>query len=822
MRFKDLENIIENANLIQHARDLEVRNLLIDSRKIVIDIHSLFFAIKGIHHDGHDYIEDLYLKGIRQFIVEDANKLNPDRLKEANILQVDNSINALQKVATYHRNMFYMPVVGITGSNGKTIVKEWLSQVLSERFKVVRSPKSYNSQVGVPLSVWQINSNYELGIFEAGISQPEEMQKLERVIQPTIGIFTNIGTAHDQGFASREEKVNEKSKLFKNCRTIIYCKDHEEVHYELMASSAPETELFSWSRHPNASVYVENIEINDHSSAIHIIYNDRKIHFTVPFADQASLENCLHCITFLLHEQFGEAYIQRQLNQLHRLEMRLELKQGVNECYIIDDSYNNDFAGFQIALDFLCQQKQRDKKTVILSDMLQSGLDKDDLYEKVAFLLKEKGIDRFIGIGKELAHYKELFDIPDTKFLESTALFFEQSDQIIFDREIVLVKGARIFAFEKIVEQLQQKIHGTVLEINLDALTGNLNFYRSKLNISTKMMVMVKAFAYGSGLYEIANLLQFHRIDYLGVAYADEGVALRRNGIDLPVMVMNPSPDSFTKIIDYQLEPEIYNLRILKSLINFLDKRDKKVKIHIKLDTGMHRLGFEEKHLTDLINLIKDNENIVIASIFSHLAGADEEVHNEFSKQQINQFDRMYQYITSSLGIEALKHILNSAGIIRFPEYQFDMVRLGIGLYGVEATNTFQKELQAISTLKTRISQIKEIKEGETVGYSRKGEISKTSRIATIAIGYADGFSRAFSNGKGYVMIKSKIAPVIGNVCMDMTMVDVTGIDAEEGDEVIVFGRDLPINKLADRINTIPYEILTNVSERVKRVFYTE
>jgi alanine racemase len=815
-----------NGKVINFQNDFPVRHLLTDSRKAIISDASIFFAINGEHHNGHKYLKDLYAKGIKQFVVERNAQITKAMFPTANIIEVKSAVFALQQLAAYYRSTFDIPVIGITGSNAKTIIKEWLSQLLSKDFNIVRSPKSYNSQIGVPLSVWQINPNHNLAIFEAGISKPTEMECLQKVIKPTIGIFTNIGTAHSEGFESDIKKISEKLKLFKDSELLFYCKDHiliDEVINSTFNSSTPR--LFSWSKQDEtADIKVDIIDRKQHETiieinSIHAIYQQKYSIFKIPFTDDASIENILHCICVMIFLKVDAIEIQNRIRLLKPISMRLELKEGINACSLIDDTYNNDLAGFKLALDFLTQHKPQSKKTVILSDVLESGIPDEDLYKYIADLIASKEIDRLIAIGNKISEHKHLFP-KSTKFFPNTEQYLEKLDKKSFNNEIVLIKGARIYGFEKIVSVLEQRVHGTVLEINLDALSHNLNFYRNKLKNNTKIMCMVKSHAYGAGILEVAHLLQFHRVDYLSVAYADEGVLLRENGVSLPIMVLNPSPQTFEKLASYNLEPEIYSLAMLNSYLEYID--DKPYVIHLAIDTGMHRLGFVEQDLDLLINLIRSKNNLKVASIFSHLVGADEDKFNDFSAEQISLFENMANKIEIGLGYKTIKHILNSAGIVRFPKAHFDMVRLGIGLYGVEATGLEQDGLQTVGTLKTIISQIKDIKKGETVGYSRKGKALENITTATIAIGYGDGFSRRFSNGVGHVLIKGQIAPIIGNVCMDMCMVDITNIDAKEGDEVIIFGKDLTIIQLANAIDTIPYEILTNVSERVKRVFYSE
>ncbi|MFN3490209.1 MAG: bifunctional UDP-N-acetylmuramoyl-tripeptide:D-alanyl-D-alanine ligase/alanine racemase [Emticicia sp.] len=815
--------------------------LLTDSRFVSQPEHSIFFAIKGERHDGHVFIKDLYEKGVREFVVEkkalnDALKSQLENLSDAKFFVVENAIRALQHLAANHRQKFDIPVVGVTGSNGKTIVKEWLSVLLGKDYNLVKSPRSYNSQIGVPLSVWEINEHHNFGIFEAGISKSGEMEFLEPIIRPTIGIFTNLGSAHDEGFRSRKQKATEKLRLFQRSKTLIYCKDFEEIDDEiriLLKAVNPSIELIGWSKKAGSKIFVNATKQNTYCT-LQILWNSQIYDFKIPFADDASIENATHCIFLMLHQDIDITEIQSRLDMLKPIAMRLELKQGINDCYLIDDTYNNDYAGLSVALDFMTQQHTKRDKVLIISDVLQSGLEEADLYESIAELIKGKQIDKVIGIGEVIARNQKSFytsAVSDRKTTVAPIVFYQSTEEFLekypinqLQSSLILVKGARKFEFEKIINRLTLKVHGTVFEVNLDALTNNLNFYRNKIGSGTKIMVMVKAFAYGSGSAEVASLLEYHRVDYLGVAYTDEGVVLRQNGIKLPIMVLNPQPESFAKLIEYNLEPEIYSFKVFEQFLSYTQSLENQpLKVHLKLDTGMHRLGFEAQDIEQLIELLKQNPTIKIASIFSHLVGADESEHNAFSKNQIEEFEQMSQQIIDALdGQKPLRHICNSAGIIRFPEAKFDMVRLGIGLYGVEVTGSEQNALQTVGTLKTVISQIKHLKAGETIGYSRKGVLEKDSKIATIAIGYADGFDRGFSKGVGKVLVNGVACPVVGNVCMDMTMIDVSEADCKEGDEVIIFGKDLSIKDLANSIGTISYEILTGVSERVKRVFYKE
>ncbi len=824
--FSQLPDICQ-GKMLQLAADASLSYLLIDSRKLVVSPGAVFFALRGQQHDGHQYLQEAYKGGIRCFVVEEIpdNKASGNDMPEANIYQAENSLLALQQLAGWHRRQYQLPVIAITGSNGKTIVKEWLSTLLAAQEEVVRSPKSYNSQTGVPLSVWQINENHTIGVFEAGISQRGEMQQLQQVLQPTYGIFTNIGPAHDRGFSTREEKVWEKAQLFATTDTIVYCRDHALIH-ECLQELYPDKQLVGWSQaQAEGSWWVEVIH-RQKDTLLHLHVEEQQHSYRIPFRDSASIENCLHCLFFLQGKGYAYAQLQQQLSQLALPAMRLELKQGVNGSYIINDAYNNDLAGLQVALEFMQQQRHQRKKTLILSDLLQTGLPAQTLYRKVSELLQVNGIDRLIGVGEQISAAAPLFAaIGQTEYYQSTEELLQSQPERHVGRELILLKGARPYGFERLVSRLQHKVHGTVLEIDLEALAHNLNFYRSRLKPGTKTMVMVKAFAYGSGSQEVAHLLEFQKVDYLAVAYPDEGISLRQAGINLPIMIMNAAPDTFPKLLEYNLEPELYSLSQLREFISYLKTHRKQAGAHLKMDTGMHRLGFSQSDVPEVLELLqasqRPTQRLEIRSVFSHLAGADSADFNDFSHQQAQRLTSYYDQITTALGYKPMRHLLNSAGILRFPEYQLDMVRLGIGLYGAEVNGMEQRALQPISTLKTTVSQVKQVPSGETIGYSRSGIAHRDTQLATIAIGYADGFDRRFSNGVGKVLIGGRLAPVVGRVCMDMTMVDVTGLEVQEGDEAIVFGPERPITQLATDIGTIPYEILTNVSERVKRVFYS-
>lgn len=812
---KQLPEIV-HGELIQSAgSDTYIKQLVIDSRKLMAPAGAVFFAIDGKHHDGHEHIAEMYSKGVRIFIIE--KNISQENIPEATTIRVQSSVAALQACAAYRRSQFNIPVIGITGSNAKTIVKEWLSQVLMSEYAVVKSPRSYNSQIGVPLSVWALNERHTMGIFEAGISTTHEMQALQRVIKPTLGIFTNIGSAHDEGFQSRQQKIQEKLKLFSGSNAVIYCKDHEAVHAEVLAQQLP---VFNWSLKDTASVQYKISSTQSFQTAIHVTIKEQYGAFQVAFIDEASIENALHVATALFYLGYSIQEVARKITVLQPVAMRLELKEANNGCYVIDDSYNNDLAGLSIALDFLEHVKQSELKTVILSDVLESGLDSTVLYKEVASNLNTARVQRVIAIGSQITELKNWYTGKAT-YYPTTEAFVKDLADTGFNKEIILVKGARVFQFEKIVSALQHKVHETVLEINLDALIHNLNVYRGKLSANTKIMCMVKAFSYGSGGFEIAQLLQYHGVDYLAVAYADEGARLRENGITLPVMVMNPTLASFDTILRYELEPEIYEPVLLEQITAYAQAKQKQIGIHIKIDTGMKRLGFEKKDAMALAQQLQAAEHVKVLTVFTHLAASDGAEHDAFTAYQLKQFDEVSDMLQAALNYPFLKHAANSSGIMRFKQAHYDMVRLGIGLYGVESAGLYQHELQSISIFKTHISQIKEITAEESVGYSRKGRVTKPSRIATIAVGYADGYNRRFGNGVGEVLVNGMRCPIVGNVCMDMSMVDVTEADARQGDEVILFGNSLSVSELATRIGTIPYEILTSVGARVKRIFYS-
>jgi len=752
-------------------------------------------------------------KGIRYFVVNHV----PEELEsKANFLLVEDTLKALQDFASYYRSLFHFPVIGITGSNGKTIVKEWLNFLLAPDYNVIRSPKSYNSQVGVPLSVIGINEHHNFGIFEAGISTVGEMSRLQQIIIPTIGILTNIGSAHDEGFVDISQKIKEKLRLFAEVEVLILNKNKT-----IEAFLDKKIKTFTWStQNRNADVFFQKNTFEKYSE-LNITYNQSCFKVNIPFTDEASLENVMHCILTLIYLKYSQETIQERISELYPVEMRLKVKNGSNNCTLIDDSYSSDFQSLKIALDFLENQKQHKKRALILSDIFQSGLSDEELYSRVSQLIISHKINRVFCIGETVSKFKNKF--LNAVSFQTTEDFIKAFEDLNFANETILIKGSRQFEFENIVSLLEEKTHETVLEINLNAISHNLNYFKSKLNPKTKLMVMVKAFGYGSGSYEIAKLLAHHKVDYLGVAFADEGIELCKAGIELPIMVMNPEMTSFQSIIQYGLEPEIYSFRGLKAFLKIAEEKQlENYPIHIKINTGMNRLGFDSEMLPELVEVLSHSKRVMIKSILSHLASSDVPEHKEFTLQQIADFDKDSTFLMSQLNINPIRHICNTSGISNFPEAQYDMVRLGIGLYGVSNESHEQSKLEHVGTLKSVISQIRTIEIGESVSYVRRFIATRKTKVATIPIGYADGISRLWGSGVGYVLVNNKKAPILGSICMDMLMVDVTDINCFEGGEVIIFGKDPSVNAIAKATNTIPYEILTSISARVKRVFYRE
>ncbi len=809
------------GGMLQGDGKKQIAKLCTDSRALSLPEETLFVALKTSRRDGRQYIENLYRNGVRCFMVNEMCD-SFGSMTDADFVVVDDTLKALQKLAAKHREQFNIPVIGITGSNGKTIVKEWLYQLLQADYNIARSPRSYNSQIGVPLSVWELNKDSQLGIFEAGISLPNEMERLEEIVKPSIGIFTTLGDAHQENFSSMKVKCSEKLKLFKGCETLIYCKDDKLVDICIQQAHL-KGKVLSFGECADADICIKSQQKDGRQTTIAYTYNGVSSQYTIPFTDEASINDSLHCLATMLLLNIQTDTIQARMANLEQVAMRLEVKRGQNGCMVIDDSYNSDINSLEIALDYLNQQASimHTKKTLILSDIMQSGQSTDLLYGNVQNLLIAKGVDKLIGIGTEIGKYADLMDAEEKYFFATTEDFVAHFNTFSFKNETILLKGSRRFHFEDISDLLAYAVHETILEVNLTALVSNFNYFRSFLKPGTKICSMVKAYAYGSGDIEVSRTLQQNGCDYLAVAVADEGASLRKEGIHIPIMVMDPAPNTFPKLFEYNLEPEIYNFQMLERIISEAKRMDiQDYPIHLKIDTGMHRLGFMPEEIDKVIDILKSQKQVRARSVFSHLVGSDSKDFDAFTMEQIERFKGVKEKIQGAFDYKVMAHICNSAGIERFSDYQFDMVRLGIGHYGISAIDN--KRLQEVCALKTNILQIKHVPACETVGYSRKGKLNQDSVIGAIPIGYADGLDRHLGNRNGKVWVNGKFAPIVGNVCMDVCMIDLTGIDAQEGDVVEVFGPHQSITELADKLGTIPYEILTSVSRRVKRVYYKE
>ena len=795
--------------------------ILTDSRSLCFPEETLFFALKSQRNDGHKYVQELYKRGVRNFVV---SRLPQDMVADdCNFFVVDDTLHALQMLAASHRSQFNIPIVGITGSNGKTVVKEWLNQLLSPVKVVTRSPRSYNSQIGVPMSVWLLNEKTEVALFEAGISKINEMEALYKVIKPTIGVLTNIGTAHQENFYSLEEKCMEKLRLFTSSDVIVYNGDDSLIS-SCVAKSMLSAREIAWSTtDSDKPLFISSIEKKENETHISYRYIGTDGNFTIPFIDDASIENALNCLGVCLYMMIPQNVIVEQMKSLEPVAMRLEVKDGNHGCTLINDSYNSDINSLDIALDFMRRRADVSgrKHTLILSDMLQTGLNAKNLYRKVAQLVNGRGVDKIIGVGNEISSAADRFEM-EKYFFHTTADLLESDVFKKLHDEVILVKGSRDYRFEEIIECLEKQVHETILEINLGAVVENLNYYRSFMKPETKMVCMVKASAYGAGSVEVAKTLQDHNVDFLAVAVADEGATLRKAGITSNIMIMNPEMTAFKKMFDYGLEPEVYNFKLLDALIKAAEKEGiTNMPIHIKLDTGMHRLGFNpETDVPELINRLKNQNALMPRSIFSHFVGSDDDSFDDFSEYQFNLFDKASKQIQAAFPHKILRHICNSAGIEHFPERHLDMVRLGLGLYGINSRNN--KTIHNVSTLKTTLLQIRDVPAGDTVGYSRKGKITRPSRIAAIPIGYADGLNRHLGNGNAYCLVNGQKAYYVGNICMDVCMIDVTDIPCKEGDKAIIFGDELPVTVLSDILGTIPYEVLTGISTRVKKVYYQD
>ena len=814
---------IETSEL--RDKNADVSYLLTDSRSLTYPSETLFFAIATQSDDGHRYVKHLYNKGVRNFVIEYSGNIDISAMREANFLRVSNSLDAIQAIATYHRRRFQIPIIGITGSRGKTTVKEWLYQLLKEDYHIVRSPRSYNSQIGVPLSLWDIDDNTSLAIIEAGISKTGEMARLQAMIRPTIGVITNIGSEHNDGFASMQEKVEEKAKILTSCESIVYCADDELV------ASTIEPILYvaqdvAWSKkEDNNSLYIRNIVKRDNRSKVECVHDGTTFVVDVPFTSDRDLENIATCMSVLLYLGVSHNTIAERVKRLTPVGTRINVIEGVNECTLIVDGYTSDYNSLSPALDFMlrrCNPQQH--TTVILSDLLPETFADDELYIRVSELLRSKGITRLIGIGPEMCRYSKYFNSNRDMFFESTSKFLEKMSQGDFDNETVLVKGASMFEFFQIVEMLEVRRHQTVKEIDLNALSHNFKFLKSKLDFNTKTVAMVKASGYGTGSYEIAKTLQDCGATYLAVAVQDEGVELRKAGITLPIIVLNPSTVNYKAMFDRYLEPEVYSIEEAHQLIKEGRKYGaKNFPVHIKIDSGMHRLGFTLEQLPDLVELLLSQDVIMPVSVFSHLCVADDPEQDDFTHEQVEYFDICATQLQASFSHTILRHILNTTGVVRFPEYQMDMARLGVGLYGIKTVFDGSEEgLLPVAELRAIVISIKNWPAGTKLGYGRMGVLERDSRVATVSMGYADGLDRSFGNGNVKVWVNGTLCPTVGNICMDACMIDVTDATCEVGDKVEIFGNHNPIEQLSDARGTIPYEILTSISPRVKRVYFRE
>lgn len=816
MTILEISRTISLRSAILAEPELTVTELLFDSRRLLVPEQTLFFAVRTEKANGHDFIPALIKAGVRNFVVTESPEKELSNGK-CNFLVVENSIRALQQLVQAHRRQFHIPVIGITGSNGKTIVKEWLTQMLADEFTLVANPNSYNSQIGVPMSVWQMKSTDELGIFEAGISQPDEMENLEQIIRPTIGIITNIGSAHSQFFANDTAKLKEKLKLFTHCEKIIYCADHPLIDKEIN-STFPDKTLLSWGKGDNAHVPYTKKSIVEGKTVVTINQDD----FIIPFHDTASVENALHTIILMLSMNFSAEKINHKLARLKSVAMRMEVMQAENDSIIINDTYSLDFNSLQVALDFLKSQIRYSHKVVILSDFEQVRTFDDRQYQFLHQMLASNGVSKLLAVGPDFYRHRHHFPHIECHFYPTTSDLLAALSSMTFRNEAILVKGARSFCFEKVTEALQLRSHKTILSVSLPALVSNLKYYRSLLSPETKVVAMVKAMCYGLGDVELINELQYHRIDYLAVAYTDEGVNLRKKNVKLPIIVLGAEGESFEMMIHYQLEPEIFNFYSLTEFEKALSNHPEiqSFNIHLKIDSGMHRLGFRKEEVAELAQRIAQNPQLHVSSVFSHLAAAEDPSQDEFTRAQISYFQEATESLCHHFNYPILRHIDNTAGISRFPEAHFDMVRLGIGLYGFSAVEADRPHLQHVATLKTVITHVERLQAGDTVGYNRGFTANAPMTIGIIPLGYADGFPPELGNGVGNVIVRGKRAPIIGKICMDMTMIDLTGLeDVQEGEEVIIYGEENRMDDIALKIGKIPYHLLTSISKRVQRIY---
>lgn len=815
----DIAKHLEAKETFFHNASATISDLLTDSRSLTYPDATLFFALRTKNNDGHNYVPDLYSRGVRNFVVDHCDALF-NEFADANFVVVDNTLQALHKLAAYHRSQFNIPIIGITGSNGKTTVKEWLYQLLGNEYKIARSPRSYNSQIGVALSLWEISGNTSLAIIEAGISMRGEMLQLEQIIKPTIGVFTNIGAAHNENFSSIEQKASEKAILLRGCNSVVYQACNEVV--ENLTSS----NKYSWSASCDAAtVCITEVSFTNQSSCIKYRYDGHESEFTVPFvATEEAQENIFTCLTTMICLGLSPDFIAKRFARLAPTSTRTNVFQGVNDCVIIADSYTSDYNSLAPALDFMARRATKDAKlTAILSDVTHESFSSETLYSNIANLLQRKNVHRLIAIGKEFGKYKHLF-ATNTTFCDSTADFLNEMTISDFEKEHILIKGAPEFHFDKIADLFDAKQHQTVLEVNLDALASNYNIFRSMVKPTTKIVGMLKASGYGAGSYELAKTLQDRGMAYVAVAVCDEGVDLRAAGITMPIMVLNPSVTNYKTMFEHHLEPEVFSLDQCRLLIHEAQKYGvKNYPVHIKLDSGMHRLGFLKEHIAELVGILRNQDQLLPASVFSHLAVADEPEKDDYTLSQFKYFEECCDELQASFSYHISRHILNSTGIVRFPEHQYDMVRLGIGLYGIKTTDDgSEDDLQPVSSLHSVIISIKEWDENATIGYGRRGVLNRKSRIATIPIGYADGYDRHFGNGNAHMWVNGVLCPTVGNICMDVCMIDVTDAPCKVGDNVEIFGKHIPVEHLAQARGTISYEVLTSISSRIKRIYYSE
>ncbi|MCL2168184.1 MAG: bifunctional UDP-N-acetylmuramoyl-tripeptide:D-alanyl-D-alanine ligase/alanine racemase [Lentimicrobiaceae bacterium] len=815
----EIIKIISPKNNAVFYPDDGISELCFDSRKITFPEKSLFFAIKTEKNNGHSFISKLCKQKVKNFIISE----NIDQYKdlEANLYQVENPVWAMQQIAAEHRKKFFYPVVGITGSNGKTIVKEWLSTILSKDFAVIKNPNSYNSQIGVPFSVWQMNDTHSFGIFEAGISQKNEMHRLETVIKPNIGILTNIGNAHSAHFENDKEKLLEKLQLFKSSATIIYNNDNLLIRTTLEDDNFSHLQKISWGSDPSS--YYKIIALKHLQKSTVVEFSHSPEWLEIPFVDEASVENVLNITALLMFMGYSPSFISKQLLFLSPLSMRMEIKEAQNHSILINDTYSLDINSLRIALEFLSMQTQYSKKTLIISDFEQVNWDEKEYFE-LSKIFDNHNITKMVVVGNEMRKWHGFFPVVEKFFYATTNELLSHLDEINIRDEAVLIKGARSFKFERVVQALQLKTHQTILQIDLAALVQNLNFFKKLLLPKTKIMAMVKAMSYGLGDVELINELYYNKIDYLAVAYTDEGIVLRKRNITTPIVVLGAEANGFDMMIRYNLEPEIYNLFYLKELISTLQNYPEieSFPIHLKIDTGMRRLGFDEDEIDEMLQLVNSCSKLKIASVFTHLAAAEDIKDDSFTNCQIHQYNEICKKIDTQISYPYFKHILNTAGIVRFPGAQLDMVRLGLGLYGFSPVPDIQSQLQSVITFKSVITQIKNIRKGETVGYNRTFTAPKDMQIAIVPVGYADGLPRELSNGTGAMLVHQKKCSIVGKICMDMTMIDVTNLGISMGDEVIIYDKENSLTKTGASINKTPYELLTAISKRVPRIYVRE